>query len=83
MAWSAAGLLGLDTFKDRSHFYMRMEYWIWGVLAWAVTLLWLRQLLRKPRDLTKCTKCDYDLTGNLSGVCPECGTPVTSGPSPV
>ena len=23
-----------------------------------------------------CRKCDYDLTGNESGVCPECGTPV-------
>lgn len=22
-----------------------------------------------------CTKCSYNLTGNTSGVCPECGTP--------
>jgi hypothetical protein len=22
-----------------------------------------------------CTKCSYDLTGNVSGVCPECGQP--------
>lgn len=22
-----------------------------------------------------CRKCDYDLTGNRSGTCPECGTP--------
>lgn len=22
-----------------------------------------------------CVKCGYDLTGNISGVCPECGTP--------
>ena len=21
-----------------------------------------------------CAKCSYDLTGNMSGVCPECGT---------
>jgi hypothetical protein len=20
--------------------------------------------------------CDYNLTGNVSGVCPECGTPI-------
>lgn len=29
-----------------------------------------------------CCTCEYDLTGNTSGVCPECGTPcvhVTSG----
>lgn len=23
-----------------------------------------------------CEKCDYNLTGNVSGKCPECGTPV-------
>ena len=23
-----------------------------------------------------CQKCGYDLTGNVSGVCPECGTPI-------
>lgn len=22
-----------------------------------------------------CARCGYDLTGNVSGVCPECGTP--------
>jgi hypothetical protein len=24
----------------------------------------------------RCTTCGYNLTGNTSGVCPECGTPV-------
>ncbi len=23
-----------------------------------------------------CETCDYDLTGNTSGTCPECGTPI-------
>ncbi len=23
-----------------------------------------------------CPNCHYDLTGNVSGVCPECGTPI-------
>jgi len=26
-----------------------------------------------------CKKCGYDLTGNVSGVCPECGTPIGVG----
>jgi hypothetical protein len=26
-----------------------------------------------------CVKCGYDLTGNLSGTCPECGTAVPNG----
>jgi hypothetical protein len=24
-----------------------------------------------------CRKCGYNLTGNVSGACPECGTPIT------
>ncbi len=30
---------------------------------------------RKPRP-GRCSKCDYDLTGNESGICPECGTKI-------
>ena len=37
-------------------------------------LLWRRE--RKPRR-GHCRRCDYDLTGNVSGVCPECGTAIT------
>ena len=28
----------------------------------------------------RCPICRYDLTGNTTGVCPECGTPVTMSP---
>ncbi len=27
-------------------------------------------------DGTYCLKCDYSLTGNVSGICPECGTAI-------
>jgi len=37
---------------------------------------YVSQLLRK-RGL--CQVCDYDLTGNVSGRCPECGTPIAAG----
>jgi hypothetical protein len=35
-----------------------------------------RQVLkfRRRRHVTRCDECGYDLKGNLSGVCPECGT---------
>jgi len=33
------------------------------------------QLLRKL-SVHLCRQCGYDLTGNVSGRCPECGTPV-------
>jgi|GEM_PF-4820997 len=31
--------------------------------------------LRQPADenLKPCRRCEYDLTGNTTGVCPECG----------
>lgn len=33
---------------------------------------------RPPFDIRgmRCVSCGYDLTGNVSGICPECGTPV-------
>ncbi|MGD8452132.1 MAG: hypothetical protein PVJ57_09970 [Phycisphaerae bacterium] len=43
------------------------------LLAWS-WLLWKRRA-------GGCTTCGYDLTGNASGVCPECGTPVAESDS--
>lgn len=37
----------------------------------------VRRWLRKHRGL--CVKCGYDLTGNVSAVCPECGTGILPG----
>jgi hypothetical protein len=34
------------------------------------------RFLRKPGFAGLCLACGYDLTGNASGVCPECGTPL-------
>ena len=54
-----------------------------AVLATWVVLRGLRVLsdgrLREPRPkhpLGHCLDCGYNLTGNVSGICPECGTPV-------
>jgi hypothetical protein len=34
----------------------------------------------RPRvpEASKCRRCGYDLRGNVSGVCPECGTRIKS-----
>jgi hypothetical protein len=32
----------------------------------------VRRLRKKPPN--QCIKCGYNLTGNISGICPECGT---------
>lgn len=52
----------------------------WGLLAIAISLtLWIVILVKPGRSLTntapRCKACGYDLTGNESGRCPECGTP--------
>ena len=33
---------------------------------------------RHRRRINHCTACGYNLTGNVSGICPECGTPARS-----
>jgi len=35
---------------------------------------------RKRRKLGLCPICEYDLRGNESGICPECGTPTDLPP---
>ncbi len=52
--------------------------------GWAVILLFgiypvfaLVRYRRRPKP-GHCTKCGYNLTGNVSGVCPECGTKIES-----
>jgi hypothetical protein len=48
----------------------------WGALMLAVSggVMWA--VARRPPDYdpTRCRACGYDLTGNVSGVCPECGS---------
>jgi len=34
----------------------------------------MERAARARKIPTNCEKCEYDLTGNVSGVCPECGT---------
>jgi hypothetical protein len=43
------------------------------------TFLWWRCLRVLPGH---CQNCGYDLTGNVSGVCPECGTAVPDARTP-
>jgi hypothetical protein len=42
-----------------------------GLLALATFALWWRE--RRPFPAGRCRTCGYDLTGNVSGRCPECG----------
>jgi hypothetical protein len=54
---------------------VQMPLWIPLLLVIAATAwLWLR-LRSTPAG--HCRTCGYDLTGNVSGRCPECGSPAT------
>jgi hypothetical protein len=51
-----------------------LPLWIPFVLVALATLFFWRRSRRFPPG--HCGRCGYDLTGNVSGVCPECGQPV-------
>ena len=47
-----------------------------ALLAIPTAFLWHHDRPRLPPN--HCRDCGYDLTGNVSGVCSECGTPIES-----
>ncbi|HXK84901.1 MAG TPA: RDD family protein [Phycisphaerae bacterium] len=50
----------------------------WGD-GWAGTkVIWREHAHKRPFDPRSnvCLTCSYGLTGNVSGICPECGTPI-------
>jgi hypothetical protein len=59
-------------------------YWLLSLpLIGSTVCFWLGyKLIRRERDqrrrriLNLCPTCSYNLTGNVSGVCPECGTAI-------
>lgn len=62
---------------------VHVRSWVLALLAAVVWPLFLRGCIRKRRRRLRarqgrCASCGYDLTGNESGVCPECGQPVES-----
>ena len=54
--------------------WLRVPLWIPLLIVALVTASLHWRARRFPLD--HCQNCGYDLTGNVSGRCPECGTPV-------
>lgn len=59
--------------------YYKTEYSQWGILLAFATggiriARWAWSKSQQPP--CGCRTCAYDLTGNTSGICPECGTPI-------
>lgn len=55
--------------------------WIPFVVIVVSSLVGVRRCRGHPPP--HCQKCGYNLTGNVSGVCPECGRPIGRGPESV
>jgi hypothetical protein len=82
------------TFRDNSTVWRRLGFLIdsgpdgltylsfpfWVVVSVFLVLPATGVVRRWRRCEGLCSYCDYDLTDNTSGVCPECGTPVPGKP---
>ena len=61
-----------------------LSEWILFVICYAVVFAVITQGLALSREgrldeeraSHRCSNCGYDLTGNVSGICPECGRPI-------
>ena len=74
--WSAAPIAEAPPGAYRRT--LAIPLWIpFVLLAIPTWLLWRRDRLRLPPRC--CQKCGYDLTGNVSGRCPECGATASAG----
>ncbi len=65
------------------------NFFIWVVIS-TIPCFVVSSLIRVPEDFGRrksvpqaplCTRCGYNLTGSVSGVCPECGTAVPAAPA--
>ena len=75
---------GFALVKFGNTYQVQVSVWIamaiTTLLAIYPTIAFIRGPLRRYRRRKKglCVSCGYDLTGNVSGVCPECGTDIDS-----
>jgi len=90
IGWTISGTLINVTFDVAVVFGVFAGPWpasafVAGILAFLVPLhvIGRRASLRARFGAIVCLRCQYDLTGNLSGICPECGEPVRNAPARV
>jgi hypothetical protein len=64
--------------------YQRLDIALWPAVLLSFSFgAWLvrrQRRWRRDAELGLCLKCRYDLRGNVSGRCPECGTLLTEEP---
>jgi hypothetical protein len=86
VGWTISGVC-IDLAYDVAVGVSLADQWLIhaGILAAvAVFIAVLHRIGRRPSlrarfdSFPRCPRCSYNLTGNLSGVCPECGTPAVA-----
>jgi hypothetical protein len=60
---------------------LQLPYWMLVALTAVLPIrytvaAWRSGMMRLRVRRGLCQRCAYDLTGNTSGVCPECGMPI-------
>src|ERR1043166_7933927 len=65
--------LQLPRFDLNWNVFMDIPFWAIFATGALITIALFR--LDRPPKPGHCPSCNYNLTGNTSGICPECGTP--------
>jgi hypothetical protein len=83
LASGRKNLLGFSVSSSPEFFDITAPCWFPVLLTIVCPLVWIIRHRSKRSELkaAKCAKCGSSLTGNTSGVCPECGTPVPKAPA--
>ena len=82
--WSFAGF-GSGPSAQYSAQFVRIPWWVMVAVSAIFPLIWVTSQIRgicTRREHGHCPTCSYNLAGNISGVCPECGTAVEAGVTP-
>jgi hypothetical protein len=61
---------------------LHFPIWLLSLIFGLLPAARLYRRLRPKHPPGHCRRCGYDLTGNESGVCPECGTIASARPAP-
>jgi len=78
--WGGFRMTVIHTFgRVPQYLSLDLPHWFVAGVASVLPAAWLvkRKLSKKKAGL--CAGCGYSLTGNVSGVCPECGTKIGRG----
>jgi undecaprenyl pyrophosphate phosphatase UppP len=74
--YAASALIGGILLSRWQRLHLRDLCFLAGFALVTAALWWADHRIKWPEPIGRCQKCGYDLTGNVSGRCPECGTPV-------